>query len=373
MMLRNEAFQRGMKLVGRGVVIVTFIGGVTLPLLWLAGTFAPKVPMDASSHSEEPKIAGRVEPARLIQVPLVESVAGTIRAVHETAIGSKLMARVVEVNLKAGQQVRTGDVLVRLDDVDLQAKLQQANAAVTAAEANLAQAVNDEKRYANLVKSNAVSRQDYEKAATVLKSSSAELRRAKEVVNEVQATLEWATVKSPMTGTVIDKTVDVGDMVSPGQLLVTIFDPKRMQLVASVRESLAQRLEVGQDIGVNIEGIGQQCTGTISEIVPEAQAASRAFQVKVTGPCPSGIYTGMFARMLIPLEEEQVLVIPRAAVRNVGQMELVEVVEQGHAMRRAVRTGRVLDENVEILSGLRVGESVIVSASSSSSQEASHD
>ena len=374
MTLRSGMFQKGMALAGRGAVLLAFVGGVAVLLLWLAGTFAPKVPTSiAAGRSVEPEIAGRVEPVRLIRIPLVESAAGTIRAVHESTIGSKLMARVVEINLKAGQQVRTGDVLVRLDDVDLRAKLQQAHAAATSAEAAYAQTVNDEKRYAGLLKSNAVSRQDYEKTATALKSSDAELRRAKEMVNEVQATLEWATVQSPMNGTVIDKRVDVGDLVKPGQMLVTLFDPTRMQLVASVRESLAQRLEVGQSIGVDIQGVSKRCIGTISEIVPEAQAASRAFQVKVTGPCPAGIYTGMFARMLIPLDEEQVLVVPRLAVRNVGQLELVDVADDGHAIRRAVRTGRILDTDVEVLSGLREGESVVVAAESGSSQEARHD
>ena len=130
------------------------------------------------------------------------------------------------------------------------------------------------------------------------------LRRAQETVNEVQATLDWATIRSPIDGTVIDKKVDVGDMVTPGQMLVTLFDPKRMQLVASVRESLTHRLQVGQSIGVQVEGLNKQCSGTVSEIVPEAQSASRSFQVKVTGPCPPGIYSGMFGRILIPLDRK---------------------------------------------------------------------
>ena len=63
----------------------------------------------------------------------------------------------------------------------------------------------------------------------------------------MQATLDWATIRSPIDGTVIDKKVDVGDTVTPGQMLVTLYDPKRMQLVATVRESLAHRLKVGQE------------------------------------------------------------------------------------------------------------------------------
>jgi RND family efflux transporter MFP subunit len=310
---------------------------------------------------------------RRIRLPLSESAVGTIRAVHETSIGSKLLARVVEVNLKAGQKVQAGDVLVRLDDTDLKAKLQQAKAAVASIEAVRSQAAADERRYAQLVESRAVSRQEYEKAVMALRSAEANLRHAEETVNEAQATLDWATVRATMNGVVIDKKVDAGDMVTPGQLLVTLFDPTRMQLVASVRESLTHQLQIGQTIGVQIEGLNKRCSGMVSEIVPEAQSASRAFQVKVTGPCPTGIYSGMFGRILIPLAEEQVLVIPRQTVRNIGQLELVEVADNHQVTRRAIRTGRALGDDVEVLSGLREGEKVVVSAVSGSSQEAAHD
>jgi multidrug resistance efflux pump len=75
---------------------------------------------------------------------------------------------------------------------------------------------------------------------------------------------------------VIDKKGSVGDMVTPGQILATLFDPLQMQLVASVRESLAHRLNIGQQIDVQIESLSNQCLGTISEIVPEAESRSRA-------------------------------------------------------------------------------------------------
>jgi len=113
--------------------------------------------------------------------------------------------------------------------------------------------------------------------------------------------------------------------------------------------------------------------GTISEIVPEAQAASRSFQVKVTGPCPTGIYSGMFGRILIPLEDEDVLVVRAGAVRKVGQLELVDVVEGGTAQRRSIRTGRTLDGDVEVLSGLREGEQVVVQAAARPAREGSHE
>ena len=116
----------------------------------------------------------------------------------------------MEVNLKAGQKVKADDVLVRLDDTDLRAKLQQAKAAVTAAEAVRAQAAADEQRGASLLESNAISRQEYDKAVTTLRSAEADLLRPRRRSTKCRPTLDWATIRSPIDGTVIDKKVDVG-------------------------------------------------------------------------------------------------------------------------------------------------------------------
>jgi RND family efflux transporter MFP subunit len=349
---------------GRVASWIVFAAAIVLLLLWLAGRFQPKVAMtEAATAPAGRPVEGEVIAVERMRLPRFETAVGTVRAVHETNIGSRLLARVVEVNLRAGQSVTAGELLVRLDDTDLQARLQQAKAAVSRAEATRTQAAADEQRYAKLVESRSVARQEYEKAATALQSAEADLLSAQQAVKEVEAMLEWTAIRSPIDGTVIDKKVDVGDMVSPGQMLVTLFDPTRMQLVASVREALQSRLAVGQDINVQIEQLGKQCVGTISEIVPEAQTASRAFQVKVTGPCPPGMYSGMFGRLLIPLDPEEVLIVPQRAVRRVGQLELVDVVQQGQAIRRSIRIGRTFDNNVEVLSGLREGEQVVLAPS----------
>ncbi len=302
-MNRGTMLSVWMRRAGRAAVFLGFAAGVVVLLLWLGGQFSPKVQSGAAAaQSSTAKIDGQVIPVELKTWPLSESAVGTIRAVHETSIGSKLLARVLEVDLKAGQKVAAGEVLMRLDDTELRARLEQAKAAVGSCSATLAQAENDAKRDAGLVGSGAVSLQELERARTAVRSAEAELLRAQENVNEVRAMLDGATIRSPIDAVVIDKRVDVGDMVTPGQLLVTLFDPKRMQLVASVRESLTRQLRVGQDICVQVEGHETECTGTVSEIVPEAQSASRAFQVKVTGPCPAGVYSGMFGRIKIPLQ-----------------------------------------------------------------------
>ena len=96
--------------------------------------------------------------------------------------------------------------------------------------------------------------------------------------------------------------------------------------------------------------------------MPEADAESRTFAVKVTGPCPPGVYAGMFGRLTIPLDAMEVLVVPADAVRRVGQLDIVDVAAEGTLSRRAVRLGRRIEGRVEVLSGLREGERVAVPA-----------
>ncbi|MGD1276309.1 MAG: efflux RND transporter periplasmic adaptor subunit [Tepidisphaeraceae bacterium] len=346
-------------------VAAVFVALVTVLMLWLAGRFNRKIsPTAEALHSDHLVPSAQTVEARLVRIPVTESAVGTIQAMHETTIASRILSRVVGINLKAGQSVQQGDVLVRLDDTDLAARLQQAKAASDSAKAEYDQAVIDEHRLEPLVKAKAISQTEYDKAATALKTTEANLARAQQAVAEEQAVLAYATIASPMDGIVVDKKVDVGDMVTPGQPLVTVYDPHRMQLVASVRESLARRLKVGQEIGVRLDAMDRQCTGQVSEMVPDAQSASRTFQVKVTGPCPPGLYTGMFGRIIIPLQDQDVLVIPASAIRRVGQLELVDVVEGPVVCRRAIRTGQTLGDDREVLSGLKAGEKVVLQPSS---------
>ncbi len=356
---------------------VAFGVAVILLLLWLAGAFEPKI---ESVPPTTPVVAGRplsdraLTDVRSIRVPVVESAVGTIRAVHETAVASKLLAKVIEVNILAGQRVQSGEVLVRLDDADLRARLKQTEAEVAAARAARDQARIEHDRIAALFEKQAAARIEFDRVRTGLSSAEAELQRAEQARQEAQTILEYATIQSPIDGIVVDKKIEVGDMAQPGQALATIYDPTRMQLVASVRESLTQRLRVGQEIGVRLDSLDKLCQGTISEIVPEAESTSRTFAVKVTGPCPPGIYSGMFGRILIPLDEQEVLVVARSAVRRVGQLNVVEVARDNRLHRRTVQLGRNYGAEVEVLSGLQAGERVaMVSPRNSDPGTASHD
>jgi membrane fusion protein (multidrug efflux system) len=345
------------RISGKIVPVVVLTGVVVVLFLYLAGVFQRKVPTDREAAAPTATARSLAE-VRLVRQPRYETAVGTVRAIHEVALAPRLLARVTEVNVKAGQAVSAGQVLVRLDDSDLQARLKQAEAAVVSARAAKERAARDVERGRALQSSGGVSQEELDQRETALKTASADLDRSQQAEQEAKVLLDFTILRSPLTGVVIDKRVEPGDTVSPGQVLLTLYDPGRMQMVASVRESLARRLAVGQKVPARLDALNLDCHATISEIVPEAQTASRSFLVKVTGPCPSGVYSGMFGRVFIPLDEEEVVVVPATAVYRVGQLDMVEVDEGGVLRRRSIQLGRTFGQDDEVLAGLRPGEKV---------------
>ena len=342
------------------LLAIVMAGVVTVLLLFLAGVFHSKVPSEVGATTPRSAEGLKSGAARLLKRPRYETATGTVKPVHESAVAAKLLAKVLEINAIAGQVVQKDQVLVKLDDADLQARLKQAEAGLTSAQVRSEQTKTEFGRAEQLKAKKAISQADFDTAQAAMKSAAAELERATQAVMESQVMLEYATIRSPMSGTIIDKRVEVGDTVSPGQILLTLFDPTHMQMVASVRESLAMKLKPGQLLPTRLDALDFDCEATISEVVPESDVASRSFTVKVTGPCPPGVYSGMFGRLMVPLDDEEVLVIPVAAVRKVGQLTMVDVVSDNSLSRRNVRLGRTLELDVEVLAGLVEGELVVV-------------
>ncbi len=361
---------RPMRTIG---AITAFVIGVAALMLWLTGYFGSKIGAEANDIG----VVGvdRNAPRAVVdarKLPIEETAVGTVQPVHRVELASRLMAKVAELNLVAGQAVKKGQVLARLEDSDLRARLMQAEArlAQSTAEQNLAKL--EAGRLIGAAAANAASPNERDRAIASLQAADANVLVAEQAISEAKTLLAFATIESPMDGVVVDKRMNVGDTTAPGQVIVTLLDPARMQLVASVRESLSQRLSVGGSVTVTIDSLGHGCTGTVSEIVPEAQGSSRSFLVKVTGPCPPGVYAGMFGRLVIPLGTESVLLAPQSAVRRTGQLDFVLIVEGDRAARRLVRIGRSFGTDVEVLSGLRAGEQVLL-ADLPATRESAHE
>ncbi|MDX2036993.1 MAG: efflux RND transporter periplasmic adaptor subunit [Isosphaeraceae bacterium] len=361
----SNGLRRVLRFLLGSTLALLFTAGITALMLVLSGWFEPKVTGDPKVGAFDARrvpadaVLGTVTQIRR---PRRESAVGTIRAVHEAVVASKILARVEEVRVKAGQEVKQGDVLVVLDKADLKSRIEQGLSAETAAKAKFDQAELELARAERLRARESITQSELDQASTAMKSSRAELERARQSVEEARIIEAYATIRAPMSGRVIDKKVNAGDTVTPGQMLLTMYDPSRMQMIATVRESLAMELKVGQSVPARLDSLGYDCAATVSEIVPEAQAESRSFQVKVTGECPPNVYSGMFGRIFIPLEDEEVLVVPPAAIRKVGQLDEVDVVAHDDIIqRRSIQVGRKLEQGVEVLSGLKAGERVVLS------------
>jgi RND family efflux transporter MFP subunit len=359
----KELWINRLKQMGKLLLMLAAIGGVALLLMVFAGFFHSKVDAKSSKRLRPaPSGAQFVEVVQLTQ-PRYESAIGAIKPVHEANVASKILARVLEVNVTAGKKVNAGEVLVKLSDDEQRSRVQQAEAFRDAAVAELQLAKIEATRAKQLIGTRSISQAEYDTAITRVQTTQANVDRASRAVEEAKVYLDFATVVAPFSGTIVDKAVQTGDTVSPGQTLLTLYDPSHMQLVANVRESLAMRLRVGQQLPARMESLGYECLATISEVVPKADVSSRSFEVKVTGPCPPGVYSGMFGRLMLPLDDEQLLLIPAETIQHVGQLTFVQVQTEGGLARRSVQLGRNFEGKVEVLTGLKAGEQVLVPAS----------
>jgi len=173
--------------------------------------------------------------------------------------------------------------------------------------------------------------------------------------------LTYAQITAPMDGVVTDRRIEPGDLANPGQVLLAIYDPTNMQLEVPVPVRLLAKLPVGQTVEVTLDRPATNFQGRVRQIVSEIDPLSRTQLVKVhIEGTSSDVLPGTFGRLWVADDARQTVVIPASAVYSVGQIELVQVVKDQRAIRRAVRTGPKHGASVEVLSGLAGGDVVLV-------------
>ncbi len=354
-----------MRRIGRALVVTLGLLLLVLIIAWMSGAFHARVEPGRAGGMPAADAGRIIADVQVQETPVYARSVGSIRAAHETTVGSRLLARVKAVHVTAGQPVSAGQVIVELDEADVQARIEQARANVDAVAARLRQTESDLDKLSQLRQQGAATARELEDARRARDVAEADLAAARQALAEARNMIDYTTIRSPINGVVIDKLVEEGDLAQPGRNLVTLYDPDRLQLEAPVPERIAVGLSVGDAVGVEIDAINLRCDARISEIVPQAAAGSRSMLVKVTGACPPGVYSGMFGRLLIPQGQTRRLLIPQAAVQSVGQLSMVDVVDaDGSTQRRLVRLGEIVagdgPAKVEVLAGLEPGERVIV-------------
>lgn len=312
---------------------------------------------------------------------------GTVRAHTTATISSKVMGYVQQVSTQVGDRVRQGQVLVTLDSRDLDVSLRRAEAggaevqsalpelenAAAAAKANLDLAQTTFKRMEELAAKRSISNQELDEASARLKGAQANydmVRSRRSQINSKMAVVEqevraagimrdYARLAAPFAGVVITRTVEPGNLATPGAPLLTIEQEGLYRLEASVDESKLSTVRVGQAVEVIVE-TDRKLNARVSQIVPSVDAASRTYLVKLELPAATQLRTGMFGRAIFPLGTQKVVALPLGALMERGQLQSVFVVEDGVARSRLVTTGRHTSASVEILSGLSAGENVVL-------------
>jgi RND family efflux transporter MFP subunit len=347
--------------------IVIALAALVLFLAWMGGAFRDKVHpglVAVPRESAAGRPTARVEKCRIDDVT---TAVGSVQPRKRTEVSSQLLAQILDVQVRPGDTVKPDQELVILDNRELLAQQAESLAAVTAADADLLVRKADFKRAQTSREKGVISAEEYARFEGALKVAEAQLKRAREAVGRLDVQLTYAKIVAHTRGVVGDRFADPGDIASPGKPLMVIYDPAELELHVNVPESLTADIREGQSLSVEIEAAGlRDVTGTVREVVPQAQQATRSVLVKVALPPPTStrpLLSGMFGRVSIPVGHVERLFIPRRAVQQLGQLDLVEVVEtDGSLSRRFVRLGPVSGDRVEVLSGLSEGEAIALPA-----------
>ncbi len=313
----------------------------------------------AGCGKEHPGSAAKVLPTAQVRTQQAEAkkhmateeVVGTVRAALRASLEAKVSGRIEKMPVAAGQAVKAGDLLVQLDVREIQAKLEQSKALQQ-------QVTGDRARYEELLKQNAVTRQEYD-------AVQARFRVAEAAVVEAQTMLDYASVTAPFAGLITRKFVDLGDLAAPGKALLELESQDKLRFEADVPEALIGRIKLGDKFPVRMSDGPQSVVGTVAEIFPTADAVSRTFRVKLDLPASPNLRGGQFGRTAVPLTEITSVFVPASALVQRGQMEIVFVAENGRAQLRLVKSGKRVGDEVEILSGLSANEQVVVSGAGS--------
>jgi RND family efflux transporter MFP subunit len=344
------------------------------------------------AEQTQPAVSASVIPVTVVQVassnwPNVYEAVGTVRARTSSVISSRMMGYVREVRVRLGDQVSAGQVLVALDSQDLDSHIQLAQAAlnearsvqpeiesgVAAAKAQLDLAQSTFARMQDLFNKKSISNQEFDEASGKVKVAeanhnmaqakraqlAAKIQQAEQALHSTQITQSYTAITAPFAGMVTEKTVEAGILATPGAPLMTIEQTGTFRLEAAVEESRLSSVRVDQAAEVEIEALNGTVSGRVSEIVPSVDPASRTFIAKIDLPQRPQFRGGQFGRARFTLGSHQVLTIPAAAITSRGQLQMIYTVDAGVARTRMITTGAISGSQIEVLSGLSSGDSIV--------------
>lgn len=291
---------------------------------------------------------------------------GVVEAIKTSQIAPQVSGSVTALPVKAGDNVKAGQLLVRIDTRIAAQQAMTNQAQVGAAKAQLSAAHQEYVRKKRLYEKQYISQAALERAESDYKTAEAQTKAqlAQTGLSNVQTGLH--TINAPYAGVVAEVMTELGDMAMPGKPLLAIYDPSLLRVVINVPQSQVDKIKQEASIKVLISGANEaerSLSGTQVSVLPTADSVSNMVKVRVTLPQNTvSIKPGMFARAEVPVSgttTQGQLYVPKKSVVKRSELTAVYVVDsKGHPQLRQVRLGREQGENIEIFAGLQAGENV---------------
>ncbi|MEX1183294.1 MAG: efflux RND transporter periplasmic adaptor subunit [Gemmatimonadota bacterium] len=291
-----------------------------------------------------------VQPVARGSIARQVTVSGIVEPLRTIAVNSQLSGALTRVVVEEGDAVRAGAVLARLDDRELASQLAAAEAAYQVAEAAF-------QRAEQLRDRRIITLPEYERDRTALSAARAQL-------DQLRMRIGYATVNAPVSGVIIEKNVETGDVIGNQSHLFTIADVSQIVARVGVSELDVVDLAAGDRVTITLDALpSQQLLGSIRRVFPSGDPTTRLVPVEVVFDQASARLArpGFLARVTFDLAtSDNVLLVPVAAVLGGEGSSAVFVIDNETAIRRTVNTGLVSQGRIEIVSGLSEGENVVV-------------
>jgi len=282
---------------------------------------------------------------------------GRVEAVNQATVSAQTSGRIAELPFDVNDYVEAGAVLMRFTDTEQKAALAQAEAALQEATARLAEANQEFERFSKMIENNSVSRAAFDQSRANRDAARARLNAARSGVEGAKEQLEYTVIRAPYAGIVSKRHVELGELVSPGQPVISGLSLQSLRVNVDVPQSMFHAIRTIGKAFVYVDD--ERIAAESLTFFPVADAEANTFRVRVNLPDGAAtLYPGMFVKVGFVVGETHRLLVPVEAVVRRSELSGVYVTDGEAVSLRQVRLGRRYGDSIEVLSGLSEGEAV---------------
>ncbi|MBA6152898.1 efflux RND transporter periplasmic adaptor subunit [Gelidibacter maritimus] len=277
------------------------------------------------------------------------TLSGTLEANEEIEIRSEISGIVESINFQEGKKVSKGQVLFKVNDIELRAQLSQVKTAQQLASEN-------QRRAKLLLEKQAISQEEFD-------VSNADFESARAQSDLIAAQLSKTTVRAPFSGTIGLRSISKGTYVTPTTPIANLVNTSQLKLTFAVPEKYVSRMEVGTVLTFTTSNSKEEHTAKIYAIEPQVDIATRTLKMRAIAENKEGkLYPGTFSNVTLPLTTvDDALLVPTEALIPIQNGKKIFVVENGKAKEVEVETGVRTDKSVRVLSGIKEGDTILTS------------